>query len=440
MSEVARPTLPGLARLIFGLALAAYVAIAGWLVWRTSILEPYSDMYDWLARWGRFRADGDLGRYLWAPHNLHHLVWTLGVLDLDIRAFGASGYLFLVVGVACLAATAAMLAVIGAAAAGPGLRLIGGGWAAALSLMGCDILDANTDINTTYVHALVFAVAAILLAEGPGPRSAVRGAGALACAMAAALGSAAGLAVWPALLFAAWRGGRRGWMLAVLATGLGFGLLYALGQTLPAGAGGQGGGHVVDGVRLFVDYLGLPWVRGLPRLSAPIGFCVLAVSLVALVTKGRLGASWPERTAVSLILFSLATAVMTGLARNGAATPGLAPMRYAVFLIPLHVGLWVLVLPYLRRIGARRPGPISAAVVAGAVVLLLHQGVMAVYAVRTADTDLRLIADFRAGQRTAPMLTTIYGDLHLAQALSDDLRRRGFYQRELRRDPVGNAP
>ena len=53
-------------------------------------------------------------------------------------------------------------------AAGPGLRLVGGGVAVALSLMGCDILDANADIETTYVHALVFAVAAILLAQAPG--------------------------------------------------------------------------------------------------------------------------------------------------------------------------------------------------------------------------------------------------------------------------------
>src|SRR6185312_8319487 len=152
--------------------------------------------------------DGDLGAYVWAPHNFHHLVWTFAVLALDITAFGASSYLFLAVGALCLAAVA-----------GRGLRLVGGGVAAALSLMGAHILDVSADINTTYVHALVFAVAAVLLAAREDQRPRLRGAGALACAVAASLGSAAGLAVWPALVFGAWRSGRRGWLIAVLGVG-----------------------------------------------------------------------------------------------------------------------------------------------------------------------------------------------------------------------------
>ena len=59
----------------------------------------------------------------------------------------------------------------------------------------------------------------------------------MACAVAAGLGSAAGLAVWPALLFAAWRQGRRGWALTVLATGAAFGLLYLVGDTAPGPSG-----------------------------------------------------------------------------------------------------------------------------------------------------------------------------------------------------------
>jgi hypothetical protein len=434
LSDDTRPGLAPAVRLIFALALALYLGVAAWLLWRTSILEAYSDMYDWIARWDRLRADGDLGRYLWAPHNFHHLVWTFAVLGADIRAFGASGYLFLAVGALCLATTAVMLASLGAAAAGQGLRLVGAGGAAALCLTGCDVLDASFDINTTYVHALVFAVAAILLAEAPGAISLRRRGGALACAVAAGLGSAAGLAVWPALLFATWRGGQRRWMWTVLAAGAVFSGLYLLGETAgPAGA--AGGVRPAEAIALTVNYLALPWLRGAPSAGWVIGLVVLALSLAALATKGRRGAPWPERAAVGLILFSLTTAAMAGVARTGATAPQLTPMRYAVFLAPLHVGLWVLALPYLRQAWEKRPGRWEAAVAAAAAVMLLHQAAMAVYAVRTADQNLRVVADFRARRRTPQMTATIYPDLGRAQAQADAMRREGFYQRELRPDP-----
>jgi len=428
----------------FAAALVAYVASAAWLVWRTSILEPYSDMYDWLARWDLFRANGDLWAYLWAPHNFHHLVWTFIVLGLDITAFGASSYLFLAVGVLCLAGTAAMLAGAAADAAGPGLRLIGAGVAAALSLMGAQILDVSADINTTYVHALVFAVAAILLAERPGPWPALRGSGALACAVAASLGSAAGLAVWPALAFGAWRAGRRGWLIAVLGVGAAVSALYLLGEGASSRTGAALGGaglpevrRLIDGVLIFVNYLGLPWARAIPRLGWAIGLAAIGLSLAALVTRRAAQAGWTAEAARALIVFSLTTAAMAGAARTGVIAPDLVPMRYAVFLIPLHAGLWMLALPHLRKAMEARPRLFAGAVAAAALALLAHQAVMGVFAVRTGDANLRLIADFRSGQRTAPMLVTIYGDLDRARAVNARLRRAGLYQRELRRDPPG---
>jgi predicted ABC-class ATPase len=74
-------------------------------------------------------------------------------------------------------------------------------------------------------------------------------------------------------------------------------------------------------------------------------------------------------------------------------------------------------------------------VVVASVLMVVHQGVMAVYAVRTADANLRVVADFRAGKRTPAMVPTIYPDLAAAQPLSDRMRREGLYQRELRPDP-----
>jgi hypothetical protein len=393
-----------------------------------------------MVRYYRLQADGDFGRYLWAPHNFHHLVWTFLVLDLDIRAFGASSYLFLAVGVLCLVATAAMLAGVAAQAAGAGLRLVGAGGAAALSAMGCHVLDASADINTTYLHALAFAVAAILLAEAPptGRWTQLRPFAALACAVAAGLGSAAGLAVWPALLFGAWRRGDRRWMFAVLAAGLAFAAIYALGETAPLNpaSGALGWRRAVEAGGLIANYLGLPWVRGLPQTGPAIGLAVLGVSIWAVAFGARGPAAWPQRAASPLILFSLGTAVMVGVARTGVLAPGVAPMRYAVFLIPLHAGLWILALPYLRGTWLARRRSMEAVVISAGLLMVAHQGVMALYAVRTADANREVIDQFHAGARSAQMLTTIYPDLAKAAALSARMRSERLYQHELRLDPA----
>lgn len=423
--------LPRVVRAVFGLALAAYVAVAGWLLWRTAILEPYSDMFDWLERYYRFQADGDLSRYLWAPHNFHHMVATFAVLALDIRAFGGGGYLFLATGAVCWAATAGMMALLGARAAGPSLRLIGAGGAAALALMGCNALDATADINTTYVYALVFATGAIVLAEsrwsGPWPR-----AGAIVLAALAGLGSAAGLAVWPALLMGALRRKAWGWTAAVLAGGAVAGLTYLPGErALAGGANSAGANRLIEASALAINYLGLPWARGVPALGGWIGAVVLATTLAALAATWREGGRL-SRTAAALIVFSLATAAMAAVGRAGVVAPDLVPVRYAVFLIPLHVGLWITVLPSLRRLWLAQPRRMAAVAVTAAALMIVHQTVMGIYAVRTADENRAIIEAFHAGGRTPAMLTTIYPDLGKAQAISERLRRDGLYQRELR--------
>ena len=428
--------LDGAARPVFAAALAIYAATAGWLAWRTSVLEANSDMYDWVARWRQLQVDGDLGRYLWAPHNFHHLVWTFAVLALDMRVFGANGYLFLAVGLACLAAVAGMAAWAGSAAAGRGLRLLGGGVAAALCLTGCNVLDATSDINTTYLHAVVFAVAAILLAATPSRRPRLLLIAALVCAVAAGLGSAAGLAVWPALLFGAWRRRDTRAAAAILVVGVGFGLLYLIGQSSHDVAGPGGGlARLGQASSLALNYLGLPWVRALPALGWVLGAAVVVLSAGVLVFKARRGAHWSEFAAVSLIVFTLTTALMAGAGRSGMISPSLVPMRYSIFLAPLHLGLWLVALPYLREACRRRPKSLRAWVVVAAVVMLAHQTMMAVFALRTADVNLRVIADFREGRRYPQMQPIVYGDLGHVLALAGWMKRNGVYQTELRADP-----
>jgi hypothetical protein len=233
------------------------------------------------------------------------------------------------------------------------------------------------------------------------------------------------------------RAGERRWAAAVLASGAALSLVYLIGETTSPdiATSASGFGRLAVGGALFVNYLGLPWVRGAPAAGWLIGLVVTGLSMAAVVFKGGRGAPAQERAAVALIVFSLATAMMAGALRTGASAPELVPIRYGAFLIPLHIGLWVLALPYLRKAWTRRPRPMQAVLVAAAGVLLVHQAVMAVYAMRTADSNLRVVADFREGRRTAVMATTIFHDLDKAQDLAAQMRREGLYQRELRPDP-----
>jgi len=415
------------ARTVFAAALAIYVAAAAWLLWRTAILEPYSDMFDWLDRYWALRDGGRLGAYLWAPHNVHHLVWTFAILAGDIRLFGASSALFLAAGAGCLAATAALLAWMAAKAAEPRLRLPAAGAAAALSAMGCHVLDASADINTTYLHALVFAVAAVALAEAR-PRGWPLTA--ILCAAAAGLGNGAGLAVWPALVAGAALRRDRRWAIAVAVAGLAFGLVYLIGEPArPLGV--FTAGRWLAAGQLFLTYLGLPWSRGLDPFGWVLGAAALCASAWALWRSAQT-AEWPRRAAVGLIVFSLGTAALAAGGRGGLIRPDQPPMRYAVFLIPLQVGLLIAALPALSWAWRSRPRAMDAALIALSALMLIHQALMADYAVRTADGVRQALAAFHAGRQTPAMLTRIYPDLAKARSIDERLRREGLYQRELR--------
>jgi hypothetical protein len=430
-----QPPTSGGVRLATGLALGAYVLVSAYIAWRCVILQPYSDMFDWLARYFRFQANGDWAAYLLPAHNTHRLVWTFGVLALDATIFGAKGYLFVAVGLTCLAVAAALLGREAWRAVDGPMKLAAATLAVMLALMAGNLLDASIAINTTYVHGLAFAVAAIVLAEprrGPVDLDLPR-IGALVCIVASAFGNATGLALWPVLLFSAWRSGASLRWFAVLGiAGAGFVAWYFHGAQVPAGAPSEPPvQRLIQSLELFLNYLGLPWTRAAPKLGWLVGLSFLTLSLAAITLKGGAGASRAERVATRLILFTLATAAMAAMGRTSATAPWDVPLRYGVFLIPMHVGLLMLALPYLARLRIRRPRSIDAAMLAGATLMIGHQLGLGLFAARTADVNRTLIADFRAGIRTAPMLGTVYPEFGRATVISAELRRRGIYQQEL---------
>lgn len=413
------------ARSIFGALLAAYVAVFVWLVWRSAVLQPYSDFFDWLQRYYQLQADGDLARFFWTPHNTHRLIWTLGAMLADIRLFGGQGWLLPATALAALAATAFILARVAAEAAPEQVRGFAAGLAAMLVLMASSVLDVSQPIEATYVQALVFVAGGIVLATPVQAGEGVTAArlGALACLAAAGFGNAAGLAVWPVMVLAAFRTRAAwSWRLTLIGAGGAFVALYVFGESLPPGAGG------FDPQRaglLFLDYLALPWIRAVRGLGPPLGLAMLAISGWALLRRGGPDAPRGERVACQLIAFSLATALMAALGRADQGPPSEVPLRYAVFLTPLQVGLFILALP----VAARWPGRRAAVAALGlAGVLLAQQLAAGLYVVRTSDMIRRTLADFDAGQRRPEMQALVSGRLDEAAQVTARYRADGLYR------------
>lgn len=411
-------------RVFFLLTLALYLTVTAYAAWRGAVLEPYSDMFDWVARWWAYQADGDLWRFLMTPANLHRPALIMAVQGLDIAAFGASSLLFIAVGVASLIGSTLLLARLAARSA-PALGLPMAATAAMLPLMAGNLLDAVIPINVNYALALVLALLAIIVSEpGPGEqRGPIRPLLALALFAAAALGNAAALAAWPVLLFGAWRG-RRGWpgFLLILVAGVAFIALYAWGQQPPP----TGRPSPLPSAVFALSVLGLPWTRLAPGLGWIFGLALLAAGGLALVFRGGADAPRPERIATRLILFSLGVAAMAGLGRSG-ETGTEAPLRYALLMTPLHVGLLTLAGPWIAR---RLAWP---ALAAAAIVLLGQQLVMAHAAIATTDVTRALLAQFKAGQRTPAMAERLHPDLAHAAAIQARMDAEGLYQHELHR-------
>lgn len=407
--------------------LAAYLALSGFLLWRSAVLAPYSDMFEWVDAYYRFAERGDLIGYLLQPHLVHRLAWTRAVLALDIQSFGAGGYLFLAVGAFCLTALAALMTGEAARAAGP-LALPAAAFAAMLTLMAGNILDASIPINTLYAHGLVFVAAALALTEPEDPARPTwpRRICALACLALGALGNAAALAAWPVMLVGAARNRDWRWFGAVLAFGGALTALYVSGEQQTASTAPWTAERLHQSTLYALNFLGLPWTRAVPALGWVIGAGVAALGCAAVTLRGGPDASRGERLATQFVLYSLAASAMAGLGRAEGAGASDTPLRYALFLVPMHVGLLMLAMPMLARF--RRPHVTSGAFAAAAIVLLGHQAVMGLAAIRTTDVNRQLIADFRQGLRSPQMTPTIHTDLTRAAMLDDRMRRDGLYQ------------
>ena len=428
---------------------AAYIAAFAYYLQATIIVEPFWDMYSHVLRYLQFREDGAWWAYLWAPHVQHRHVWMRLLTAFDVEAFSGVAYPFVAAAAACLLLTAWLVWREVRAIAPRELRVGVGCLVVMLVLTSVAAVDCAIPINGVYPQALLFTVLTLVLFDGAGESGAAderrrhwRRTAAMLAAVAAAFANAAALALWPILVWTAWRlRAGRAWIFGLAASAVVFIGLYVYGLPLvpPQGIDVGSGAGFLTGDRLLriadylVTYLGLPWTRA-AALSIPgrlVGASLLVAGTWSVVRHGfiRPPGGRLERLAVGLIMFYIASALLAAIGRNDVDPDVIVPVRYSVFVAPLHIGLLWLACPFLVRqwtLPDRRP--LLQTLMVGAGVLLLVQQVAAGQAaVARTDAMRTTIRRFIAGETDPAMNRVIFDNLEQARQSWDTIRAAGVY-------------
>jgi hypothetical protein len=406
----------------------------------TAIRLPFSDMYSYVLQYLQYRQDGHFWAFLWSPYNQHRLIWMRLLTAFDVRVLGGVAYPFIVFATACQLLTALLLAReplrVGVSR---DLRRAGACLVAMLVLTSVSAVDCSIPIFGVYPPAVAFAVLALILSDGAGECHrfmTYRRTAALVAAIAAGFANAAGLTIWPILLWSAWRGRASvRWIVIVSGVGAGFVAIYMHGLPTPDAVANPFGGAAtrVKMLEYLLTYMGLPWTRAaaLATLGRALGGSLLILSVSVVLWRGLLRpvGCRLERLAVGLMLFSLASAVLAVVGRVDVDEEVKVPVRYAVFVAPLHVALLWLIVPWLARqwlMRARRR-LLEAGMFACALMLLVQQVVAGQAAVMRTRVMVTEIERFLAGERDADMPKIIYPNLDVAQHAVDVIRSAGIY-------------
>lgn len=397
-----------------GAALITTVAASAAWAWRVRLNAPYADDHDWMDLAVRQGATLTAG-YLLQPHNNQHIVWAR--LLAWVGRNGREMSVFLAAGVGLWLASA--LALVGFAVRLSPTKARGWAFGVLAALIVTEtvaVQDAAWPVFSVYVFVAAFAVLALgsfelrERAKLGTPALVV----AFVCAIATGFGNAAGLAVWPTLVWAAWRSGERGKvMAAVVLVGLcacAFGLE---GATTAQGQAAQSQGldHVAKMVAYFGGYCALPWSAGAPRLLLQAsGWGLAIIGLWLLAAPSPEPRSGPTLAAYgrALIAFALTTAAMATVGRVDELAQAIVPARYVVFADLLHVGLLFACAPQLARLWARRPRIAEAAIVLACLLMLLQQAAFGRKMAKAADRLNAAGEAFDRGDRSAAVVALVY--------------------------------
>jgi hypothetical protein len=439
----------------------------------TMIRQPFWDMYSLIMRFLQFKADGNWWSYFWEPHVQHRLIWMKLLAAVDVEVFSGTSYPFIVFTTACQLGTA-WLIWHHVRANRPDPR---GGVLACLAVMlvltSVAAVDCGIPMHGIYPQALVFVVGALVLFDAPDAdrRVALRRVAAMGTAVAGAFANTAALVVWPILVWYSWRT-RAGWhWTAVMAvTGTIFSLVYIRGLPVAAEgnstlAGVLSGAEIQRAATYLFTYLGLPWTRAasLQLVGQAAGVVLFVASVASVIRFGFLRQTDRlQRFAVALIAFSLATACLAAAGRvhvpsaaiEGAREFGdsdvLVPVRYSVFVAPMHVGLLLLGWPLVfgdRRVHVTSTSPVMTggrgasdrmpphnlssreyiAAVVFSFILVVQQLASGEQAAATTRSMRAVLNRFAAGEQADDMRSVVFVDLSQARRDFNVLHAAGLY-------------
>jgi hypothetical protein len=434
--------------IVSGIALiaAAYFALFGYLLFRTAISSPISDMFAYIDDYLRFRTGKvSLLDYLWYAHGEHHLVWIRLLTWADVEIFHVRGIPFMVAASSAIVATA-ILIWQQLRRAQPSL-----GGATYLGLLGpmlvlsaANVTDCSVPINTTYPLTVFFVVLALILftdAEQPNTDVHFRRIAAMLAAVGASLGTAAGLLAWPILLWIAWcERLNRGWLVTLAALGVGYSIFYIQGIDFLGLASDVNNGtaafvsaaHLHKLMDYFLAFLGLPFTRepAFGVIGRVIGAVLFLAGLVAVLMatfsdrlSGRL-----DRIAVGMILLAFGSACLAAVGRGDIIDEVKVPVRYTMFTTALQVGLLCIILPRVVRyheIPRIRILQCSAGLLL-ALVLLILQVIIGHSAIQIADSISRDADCFAQGAQAGPVNPIVTRWPEGAQKTLSALRQQGL--------------
>jgi hypothetical protein len=412
-------------------AIAQFLLFAAFLN-LTMILRPFSDMISYIDDYLHFHQNGDLLGYLWAAHTEHHQPFIRVLTALDVAAFRASGVPF-VVASSIATIVAALLIYVefrrDEQLSGPARPL---SWLAPMLLLTTGAaVDCSIPINSIYPLSLVFLVATLVLFDsGPDVHYTKRTA-ALVIAIMASFTNVGGLAIWPALLWLAWRrGASKRWLIGIATLGVGYGSFYVL--TLPS-TGIDRPSHVIELAHLLkmadylLAYLGLPLSRQpeLGFMARGLGGVLLLGGLIAIIRDAILRGPTTRlyRFGIGLIMIALGIAFLVALGRVDIEQEVKVPVRYAVFVAPLHIGLLAVALPHLAQLATRSKRQIAllGAGATLAAILLVLQVAAGRSAIIVSTSIANAIARFEETGLVEPGWEQLYPDVGQAKRVLTEL-------------------
>jgi hypothetical protein len=349
----------------------------------TRIALPFSDELGWIADYFHLRAGGSLGVYLWTAVNEHHLLMMRLLVMLDVGLFHVSGAPFVMVTVIAAVLAAALLAHTAnpAHVEGP-QRLLA--WLAPMLVLtvpiaACCSVPLNGQTPLT-LGLVVLGVFLFTRAQGDDARAERSRLWGVLAIVLSTLTHSVGFLALPGLYWAAWRqAGARRWraILPIVFTPYAFIYVKTLAVVgVAAKAPMSMADHLHRSVMYLLAFLGLPLSRAphLLPLGMLVGAAALALGAAALLVEvlRRPPPDCLRLTALTLVAFTLGAAVMSAWGRVDVETAIALPVRYTVYVAPLHFGLLALALPFAIRWFERPGGRLQvSAAAAGLAVLLL---------------------------------------------------------------------